>query len=75
LQPHITPEVWLFASSQPDYVVDIGATFDRKIAARLAHASQTSDAQALEAAFRRRAEEIGRLAGLALAEAFKRLLL
>ncbi len=73
LQPHITPEVWLFASSQPDYVVDIGATFARKIAARLAHASQTSDAQALETAFRRRAEEIGRPAGLLLAEAFKRI--
>jgi LmbE family N-acetylglucosaminyl deacetylase len=73
LQPHITPEVWLFASSQPDYVVDIGATFARKIAARLAHASQTNDAQVLEASFRRRAEEAGRAAGLPLAEAFKRL--
>lgn len=75
LQPHITPEVWLFASSQPDHWVEISATFERKIAARLAHASQTGDAQALEAAFRQRAEETGRPAGLALAEAFKRLLL
>lgn len=73
LQPHITPEAWLFASSQPDMLVDIGATFDRKLAARLAHLSQTGDAAALEQAFRQRAEEIGRPAGLALAEAFKRI--
>jgi LmbE family N-acetylglucosaminyl deacetylase len=73
LQPHITPEAWLFASSQPDVVVDISATFGRKLAARLAHLSQTGDAAALEEAFRQRAEEIGRSAGLALAEAFKRI--
>jgi len=75
LQPHITPEVWLFASSQPNYFVDISATFERKVAARLAHASQTADASALEEAFRQRAEEIGRPASLALAEAFKRIFL
>ena len=73
LQPHITPEAWLFASSQPDVVVDISSTFDRKLAARLAHLSQTGDAAALEQAFRQRAEEIGRPAGVALAEAFKRI--
>lgn len=75
LQPHITPEAWLFATSQPDHYVDIGATFLRKIAARLAHASQTGDAQALEVSFRRRAEEIGKVPGFALAESFKRLIL
>ncbi len=75
LQPHITPEVWLFATSQPDHYVEIGATFARKIIARLAHASQTGDPAALEASFRRRAEETGQQAGLALAESFKRLLL
>lgn len=75
LQPHITPEAWLFATSQPDHYVEIGATFARKIAARLAHASQTTDAQVLEAAFRRRAEEIAQAAGFTLAESFKRLLL
>jgi LmbE family N-acetylglucosaminyl deacetylase len=75
LQPHITPEVWLFASSQPDYLVDISTTFERKVAARLAHASQTANTGALEEAFRQRAEEVGRPAGLALAEAFKRVFL
>ena len=75
LEPHITPEVWLFASSQPDYLVDMSTTFERKVAARLAHASQTVDAGALEEAFRQRAEEIGRPAGFVLAEAFKRIYL
>ncbi len=75
LEPHITPEVWLFASSQPDYLVDISTTFERKVAARLAHVSQTADAGALEEAFRQRAEEIGRPAGFALAEAFKQIYL
>ncbi len=74
LQPHITPEAWLFATSQPDHYVDISATFARKIEARLAHASQTGDAQALEDSFRRRAAETGQSSGLALAESFKRLL-
>ena len=54
-------------------VLDISASFERKLVARLAHLSQTGDAAALEEAFRQRAEEIGRPAGLALAEAFKRI--
>jgi len=46
-----------------------------KIAARLAHASQTSDPAALALSWRRRAEETGQQGGLPLAEAFKRLTL
>lgn len=75
LQPHAVPEVWLFSSSQPDHYVDIADGLAEKIAARLAHASQTSDPEALAEAWRRRAEETGRQGGLALAEAFKRLVL
>ncbi|HEY7835696.1 MAG TPA: hypothetical protein VIG30_19135, partial [Ktedonobacterales bacterium] len=66
---------WLFSSDQPDHYVDISAGLDAKIAARLAHASQTSDPAALAAAWRARAEETGRQGGLPLAEAFKRLVL
>lgn len=73
LAPHRVPEVWLFSSDQPDHYVDISATLETKIAARLAHASQTSDAAALAASWRRRAAETGRAGGLALAEAFKRI--
>ena len=39
LEPHAVDEVWLFASDRPTAYIDIDAGFDRKIAARLAHAS------------------------------------
>ena len=70
LAPHIVRQVWLFASAQAEAHVDIGAGFERKIAARLAHASQTPDPDALREGWRRRAETIGTPAGLPLAEAF-----
>lgn len=75
LAPHAVPEVWLFCSERPDHLVDIAAGLEAKIAARLAHASQTADPAALAAAWRARAEETGRPHGIALAEAFKRLVL
>jgi len=73
LQPHVTPEVWLFSSSAPDHYSDISATLDAKIAARLAHASQTDDPVALDADWRQRAAAIGAPAGIPYAEAFKRI--
>jgi LmbE family N-acetylglucosaminyl deacetylase len=72
LQPHFVPEAWLFAGDVPDIWVDISATLPRKIAARLAHASQHTDAQELERNWHRRAAEVGRAVGLSAAEAFKR---
>ncbi len=71
LQPHTVREVWLFASDAADAYVDIGRSFERKLSARLAHVSQTSDANALPTSWRERAARIGKPAGLALAEAFK----
>lgn len=70
VMPHAVREVWLFSSQQPTTYVDISIGFDRKIAARLAHESQTSDPQALRQAWRERAARIGAEAGLPLAEAF-----
>lgn len=75
LAPHSIHEVWLFSSDTPDHYIDISATLDIKIAARLAHASQTSDPTVLRESWYRRAHEIGRAGGLAYAEAFKRLTL
>ncbi len=75
LRLHAVPEVWLFSSDQPDFYVNIADGLDAKIAARLAHTSQTSDPEALAHSWRRRAEETGQQGGLALAEAFKRLAL
>ena len=71
LLPWKVREVWLFATVEPDRWTDISAAFDHKVAARLAHRSQTRDADALRESWRRRAAEIGAQAGLPLAEAFK----
>jgi LmbE family N-acetylglucosaminyl deacetylase len=70
LAPHAVGQIWLFASDAPDSIVDVAAGFERKLAARLAHGSQTSDPAALVAGWRRRAAEVGASVGLALAEAF-----
>jgi LmbE family N-acetylglucosaminyl deacetylase len=70
LEPHAVQAVWLFASACADSFVDITAGFDRKLAARLAHVSQTSDAVALSRSWRERANATGVPAGLPLAEAF-----
>lgn len=70
LAPHAVRQVWLFASDTANRYVDIAAGFERKLAARLAHRSQTSDPAALAESWRARAARIGAPAGLALAEAF-----
>lgn len=70
LRPHAVGQVWLFASAAADVFVDIAPTFERKVAARLAHVSQTSDADALRSGWRRRFAEIGASVGLQSAEAF-----
>lgn len=70
LEPHAVREVWLFASAIADRYVDIGKTLEQKIAARLEHASQTPDPDALPASWRQRARRIGEPAGLRAAEAF-----
>src|SRR5579859_206758 len=70
LKPHKVGEVWLFASSNADAYVDITAGFERKLAARLAHESQTPDPAALASGWRARSASIGKHASLAFAEAF-----
>jgi LmbE family N-acetylglucosaminyl deacetylase len=70
LRPHVTPNVWLMATTAPTFFVDISATLERKIAARLEHRSQTGQPDALRKSWPRRAAEIGAPAGLPYAEAF-----
>ena len=72
LQPHLVPEVWLFATEVPDTWVDIATTLPRKIDSRLAHKSQFTDAMELERNWYQRATEVGKPVGLEAAEAFKR---
>lgn len=55
--PHETTEAWCFAGMQPNLEVDAGEVLDRKIAARLAHESQTGSPAALI----RRWRAIGRM--------------
>lgn len=42
LEPWVVREVWYHGGPSPDHVVDITATYPRKLAALAAHASQTS---------------------------------
>lgn len=70
LRPHAVASVWLFASRAATVMVDIAPTLERKIAARLAHRSQTSDADALAADWREHAEQIGAPLGRTAAETF-----
>jgi LmbE family N-acetylglucosaminyl deacetylase len=70
LAPHAVGAVWLFASAVADTYIDIAAGFERKIAARLAHASQTTDPAGLAHGWRERAARIGAPVGVGLAEAF-----
>jgi LmbE family N-acetylglucosaminyl deacetylase len=72
LQAHLVPEAWLFATEVPDIWIDIESTLERKIAARLAHTSQHTDAAELARSWRERAAQIGEPVRLEAAEAFKR---
>jgi LmbE family N-acetylglucosaminyl deacetylase len=71
LEPHKVAELWLYGSETPDTFIDISDTFDTKIHALKAHASQVGTAETLEKRMRERAEEVGRQHGLPMAEAFK----
>ncbi|GAA5512306.1 1D-myo-inositol 2-acetamido-2-deoxy-alpha-D-glucopyranoside deacetylase [Deinococcus carri] len=71
LAPHRVREVWLFASSVADRAVDIQTTLERKVEARLAHASQTRDAQALRKSWTARSARCGAGYGLTAVEVFK----
>ncbi len=70
LEVHCVGQVWLFASEMADRYVDITDGLDRKIAARLAHESQTSDPDALRTTWRERSNATGCLVGVDAAEAF-----
>jgi LmbE family N-acetylglucosaminyl deacetylase len=43
LEPHTVKECWVMAHPEPDRFVDVTATFDAKVAALAAHASQTGE--------------------------------
>lgn len=71
LEPHKTAEIWYFGPEKPDKIVDITSTFDRKIHALEAHASQVGDVKELEFRMRDRARELAENEEFELGEAFK----
>jgi LmbE family N-acetylglucosaminyl deacetylase len=73
-EPHKVQEVWFWGSKQANHRVDITGTFELKIAALRAHASQLENFEegALEAWVRKSCEEKARGESFALAEAFHR---
>lgn len=73
LRPHRVSELYLLMGNHVDFYVDIAQTFEKKLAALLAHHSQWGHHPDLEGMFRARAERYGCAGNLALAEAFKRL--
>lgn len=70
LDVHNVRQVWLFASEKADRYVDITAGLQRKVTARIAHASQTVDSARLGVMWRERAQATGRTVGVDAAEAF-----
>ena len=52
LQAWTVPEVWLMGGPRPNHFVDVTETFDRKLAALRAHASQTGHMADLEESLR-----------------------
>ena len=74
LEPHNVREIYLWSSEEPDAFLDISETFSIKMDALYCHASQMKRPRAeREAATRLRYAEVGKKAGVALAEPFKRL--
>ncbi len=74
LEPWTVREVWLMADPAADHVVRIDKTFDRKLDALHAHASQTSHHEDLEGMLREWGHRIAGMFDLpegALAEAFR----
>jgi LmbE family N-acetylglucosaminyl deacetylase len=69
VREHRVHNVYLFATDDPNYYVDISTTIDRKIQALLCHASQMRT-EGLDGRIRSRAQLAGQSVGLAYAEAF-----
>jgi LmbE family N-acetylglucosaminyl deacetylase len=75
LKPCRVKRIFLFASDQPDFWVDIGVTIEKKIAALGHHRSQVIQWPRWEEWMRKRAQDAGASQGLKYAEAFKQLIL
>ena len=70
-QPHKVRQVYLMGHDDPDVVLDITATIDRKLDALRCHASQLRDFAGAEGRVRERAADLGKPHGYTYAEAFR----
>jgi LmbE family N-acetylglucosaminyl deacetylase len=70
-QPHKVGEVYLMGHAEPDVVVDITGTMERKLEALRHHASQFKDFGVVDARVRERNAELGKPHGMTYAEAFR----
>jgi LmbE family N-acetylglucosaminyl deacetylase len=67
---HAARAAWHFHTDRPTRAVDVSTVIDRKVAARLAHASQARNPDATARNLRERAATLGEPHGLAYAEVF-----
>jgi LmbE family N-acetylglucosaminyl deacetylase len=71
-EPHQVGHLLLSGTQEPDVVADVTRTIDIKVKAVLAHVSQLAgDADAIRDVVYGRAEQAGRLVGVAFGEAFR----
>lgn len=74
LKPHKVQEVYCWGSDEPNFYVDISATFERKLQAIQCHRSQIKNHPGRPADWaRQRAAMLGKEKGIPLAEAFHHL--
>ena len=71
LPAHKVRRLYLMWSNQPDALIDVSATADRKIQALRAHASQLHDPEAVFTRVRARMAEQGAMVGVAAAEGYR----
>lgn len=70
-QPHKVRQVYLMGHGEPDTVVDVTLSMDRKLAALRCHASQLKDFAGVEGLVRQRAADLAKPHGYTYAEAFR----
>src|SRR6478752_1760728 len=70
LEAHKTAEIWFFNAEHPDLIVDITETFDRKIDALRAHASQVNATDEFVTRVRERGQELAKDQPFELGEAY-----
>jgi LmbE family N-acetylglucosaminyl deacetylase len=73
LDPHKVKEVWIHGATEPDTWVDVADTFATKCAALRAHVSQVGPGEWIEDLLHGWAVAEGKRAGIALAEAYRRM--